>query len=47
MRPVRLAQAEEGRTVSRQTLALAMALWLVLLVLGFGLVAVLAAGGEL
>ena len=36
MRDVRHPEAPEGRSVSRQTLGLAMAVWLVLLVLGFG-----------
>ena len=45
MRDVRHPEAPEGRSVSRQTLGLAMAVWLVLLVLGFGAVTVAVAGG--
>ena len=35
MRDVRHPEAPEGRSVSRQTLGLAMAVWLVLLVLAY------------
>jgi len=45
VRDVRHPEAPEGRSVSRQTLGLAMAVWIVLLVLGFGAVTVAVAGG--
>ena len=44
MRDVRHPEAPEGRSVSRQTLGLAMAVWLVLPVLGFGAVTVAVVG---